>query len=69
MSYAQVKELIDKRIFQIEDKIKREQASYSTPDLEKFKDLSTLSIASTLIAIQDSIARIEDTLDSLERSK
>lgn len=66
MSYAQVKELIDKRIFQLEDKIKREQAEYSTPDIEKFKDLSTLSIASTLIAIQDSIARIEDTLDSLE---
>lgn len=66
MSYAQVKELIDDRIFQLESKIRREQTSYSTPDIEKFKDLSTLSIASTLIAIQDSIARIEDTLDSLE---
>ena len=66
MSYAQVKELIDKRIFQLEDKIVREKAEYATPDIENFKDLSMLSIASTLIAIQDSIMRIEDTLDSLE---
>lgn len=63
MSYAQVKELIDRRIFQLEDKIKREKASYATPDIENFKDLSMLSIASTLIAIQDSIARIEENLE------